>query len=184
MTPLYVVLALLGFVGLLVALSYNRLVRLRNKVTEAWQDVDVQLQRRHDLIPKLTEVVKGYAAYENAIFAQLARLRSEAEQARGAAALGAPESELAGALERAIAVAEDYPRLRASDNFTSLQKEIRGTEDEIAASRYIYNDNVRIFNTRIQSFPVSAYADVLGAEPAPYFQLDSGDLDLVAAAER
>jgi len=184
MTPLHVVLLLLALVGLLVAISFNRLVRLRNKVTEAWQDVDVQLQRRHDLIPRLAETVKGYAAHENPVFEQLARLRSEAEQARGAAALSVPEAALAAALQRAIALAEGYPTLRASDNFVALQKEIRNTEDEIAASRYIYNDNVRIFNTRIQTFPVSAYADVLGFEPAPYFQSDSSDRDLVAVADR
>jgi len=174
MTPLYVVLATFAVIGLLVALSYNRLVRLRNKVGEAWQDVDVQLQRRHDLIPKLVEIVKGYAAYESALFEQLTRLRSEAEQASGAAAQSAPELELAGALERAIAVAEGYPQLRASGNFLELQQEIVQTEDELAASRQIYNGNVRIFNTRIQTFPVSAYADVLGFERADFFQADEG----------
>jgi len=175
MTPLYVVLVLLGLLALLVAISYNHLVRLRNKVREAWRDVDVQLQRRHDLIPRLVEIVKGYAAYESALFEQLARLRGEAEQASGAAAQSAPEIELAGALERAVAVAESYPQLRASDNYLKLQKEIANTEDDLAASRQIYNGNVRIYNTRIQIFPVSAYADVLGFEPADYFQADAGD---------
>lgn len=173
MTPLYVVLILLGFVGLLVAISYNRLVRLRNKVGEAWRDVDVQLQRRHDLIPRLVETVKGYAAHESALFEQLAKLRSEAEQVRGAAAQSTPELELAGALERTVAVAEGYPELRASDNYLKLQKEIASTEDELAASREIYNGNVRIYNTRIQTFPVSVYADVLGFYPAEFFQLAS-----------
>jgi LemA protein len=174
-TPLYIVLALLGIVGLLIAISYNRLVRLRNKVGEAWRDVDVQLQRRHDLIPRLVETVKGYAAHEGALFEKLGRLRSEAEQARGAAAQSAPELELAGALVRVIAVAESYPQLRASDNYLKLQKEIAHTEDELAASRRIYNGNVRIYNTRIQTLPVSAYADVLGFEPANYFQADESD---------
>lgn len=175
MTPLYIVLVLLGLLGLLVALSYNHLVRLRNKVGEAWRDVDVQLERRHDLIPRLAEVVKGYAAHESALFEQLASLRSEAGQARGAAAQSAPELELGGALERAVAVAEDYPELRASDSYLKLQKEIANTEDELAASRQIYNGNVRIYNTRIQTFPVSAYADVLGFEPADFFQADERD---------
>ena len=105
MTPLYVALALLAFAALLVALSYNHLVRLRNKVTQAWQDVDVQLQRRHDLIPRLVEVVRGYAAHESALFEQLARLRSDAQRANGAAAKSEPESKLADALGVAIAVA-------------------------------------------------------------------------------
>ena len=176
MTPLYIVLALFAFVGLLLALSYNRLVRLRNKVVEAWQDVDVQLQRRHDLIPRLVEVVRGYAAHENELFAELARLRSEAEGARGAAAKSAPESELALAIAGTIAVAESYPSLRAAENFLSLQKEIAETEDEVAAARTIYNGNVRIYNTRIQTFPVSFYADVLGFEPAAFFQADTSGI--------
>ena len=173
MTPLYVVLALFAFVGLLLALSYNRLVRLRNKVVEAWRDVDVQLQRRHDLIPRLVEVVKGYATHEGELFAKLARLRNEAEQATGAAAKSAPEGELAIAVGRTIAVAESYPNLRAAENFLSLQREIAETENEVAAARIIYNGNVRIFNTRIQTLPVSFYADLLGFEPAAFFQADT-----------
>jgi LemA protein len=169
-TPLYVVLGLFGFLGLLLALSYNRLVRLRTKVFEAWQDVNVQLQRRHDLIPRLVEVVKGYAAHENELLSELARLRSEAEDASGAAARSEPERELAGALDGAIAVAESYPSLRAAENFVSLQKEIAETENEVAAARTIYNGNVRIYNTRIQTLPVSFYADVLGFEPVAFFQ--------------
>jgi len=172
-TPLYVVLALVAFVGLLLAFSYNRLVRLRNKVAEAWRDVDVQLQRRHDLIPRLVEIVKGYAAHENELFAELARLRSEAERADGATAKSEPESELAAAVARTIAVAESYPSLRAAGNFLSLQKEIAETEDEVAAARIIYNGNVRIYNTHIQTFPVSFYADLLGFEPAAFFQADT-----------
>ena len=173
MTPLYVVLAIFAFLGLLVALSYNHLVRLRNKVVEAWQDVDVQLQRRHDLIPRLVEVVKGYAAHESELFAELARLRGAAGMASGAAEKSAPEGELAVALGRAIAVAEGYPSLRAAENFRSLQKEIAETEDDLAAARVIYNGNVRIYNTRIQTLPVSFYADLLGFEPAEFFQADT-----------
>jgi LemA protein len=174
-TPLYVVIALLAIAGLLVAFSYNQLVRLRNKVSEAWRDVDVQLQRRHDLIPRLAEVVKGYAAYESALLEELARLRSEAEAARGADAKSEPEATLAGAFARAITVAEGYPALRASENFLSFQTEIAHTENEVAASRYIYNGNVRIYNNRIQTFPVSAYADLLGFEPAEFFQAEERD---------
>lgn len=175
MTPLYVVLALFAFVGLLLALSYNRLVRLRNKVVEAWRDVDVQLQRRHDLIPRLVEVVKGYAAHENELFAELTRLRDEAEEASGAAAKSAPEGELATAIGRTIAVGESYPTLRAAKNFLSLQREIAETENEVAAARTIYNGNVRIYNTRIQTIPVSFYADLLGFESVAFFQADAAE---------
>jgi LemA protein len=173
--PVYVVLALFVFVGLLVALSFNRLVRLRNKVVEAWQDVDVQLQRRHDLIPRLVEIVEGYTVHEKELLNELARLRVDAERASGAAAKSVPESELAVAFGRTIAVAEGYPSLRAAENFLSLQKEIAETEDEVAAARIIYNGNVRIYNTHIQTFPVSFYADLLGFEPEYFFQADEGD---------
>jgi LemA protein len=172
LTALYVVLALFAFLGLILALSYNRLVRLRNKVAEAWRDVDVQLQRRHDLIPRLVETVKGYATHESELLGELARLRGAAEQASGAAAMSAPERELAIALASTIAVAESYPALRATEDFLSLQREIGETEDEVAAARTIYNGNVRIYNTRIQTLPVSFYADVLGFEPAAFFQAD------------
>ena len=172
MTALYVVLALFAFLGLLLALFYNRLVRLRNKVVEAWRDVDVQLQRRHDLIPRLVETVKGYAAHESELFTELVRLRGAAERACGAAEKSVPERELAIALASTIAVAESYPALRAAENFLSLQREIGETEDEVAAARTIYNGNVRIYNTRIQTLPDSFYADVLGFEPAAFFQAD------------
>ncbi|HEY5479350.1 MAG TPA: LemA family protein [Gaiellaceae bacterium] len=171
MTAFYIVLALFAFAGLLLAFSYNRLVRLRNKVAEAWRDVDVQLQRRHDLIPRLVELVKAYAAHESELFAKLARLRGEAEDASGPDTKSAPESELAAALGRTIVVAESYPSLRAAENFLALQREIAETENEVAAARIIYNGNVRIFNTRIQTLPVSFYADLLGFEPAAFFQV-------------
>ena len=182
MTPLYVVLALFALAGLLVAVSYNRLVRLRNKVAEGWRDVDVQLQRRHDLIPRLVETVSGYSAHESAVFGELARLREKAEEANGAMAKSAPEAELAGALGDAIALAESYPELRATENYLALQKEIANTEDELAAARLIYNGNVRIYNTRIQSFPVLIYADLLGFEPAEYFQPSSPDREPLSTA--
>jgi LemA protein len=178
--PLYVALALLALVAVLLAISYNHLVRLRNKIRESWRDVDVQLQRRHDLIPRLVEVVRGYAAHERELFDELARLRAEAEAKTGAAEKSRPESELQAALGRAIAVAESYPALRASENFVSLQKEIASTEDEIAAARTIYNGNVRIFNNRIQTFPVSFYADVFGFEQADYFQASTREHEAVA----
>ena len=182
MTPLYVVLVLLALVGLLVAVSYNHLVRLRNKVAEGWRDVDVQLQRRHDLIPRLVEAVRGYAAHESGVFEELARLRGKAEEADGAATKSAPEAELAGVFDEATALAESYPELRATENFLALQKEIADTEDEISAARSIYNGNVRIYNTRIQTFPVSMYADLLGFVPAEFFQASGPDREPVSPA--
>jgi LemA protein len=176
------VLALIAALAALVAISYNQLLRLRNKVEEAWYDVDVQLERRHHLIPRLVETVKGYAAHERELFDELARLRSEAVEAVGAGAKSAPEAQLARALERVIALAESYPGLRASENFLSLQREISHTEDEVAASRHIYNSNVRIYNNRVQTAPVSWYADLLGFESAEFFQAGAGERGPIAVA--
>ena len=180
MTPLYLALIVLVSIALLVALSFNHLVRLRNKVAEAWRDVDAQLQRRHDLIPRLAAIVTGYQAHESALFEQLARLRNASEAATGAAGKSAPETALADAFARAVAVAEGYPALRASESYLSLQKEIGVTENEIAAAREIYNGNVRVFNSRIQTFPVSFLADLLGFEPADFFQIADGEREGVS----
>jgi len=171
-TPLVVLLIVIAALTLFVGFSYNQLVRLRNKVDEAWQDVDVQLQRRHDLVPKLVEITKGYAAHERAIFDEVARARSEAQAVAGVADRSAPEAKLASVLTSAVAVVEAYPELRAAESFLELQHEIAHTEDEVAAARYIYNGNVRVFNTRIQTLPVSLYAEAFGFGPAEFFQAD------------
>ncbi len=155
-------------------LLYNRLVRLRNKVEEAWAQIDVQLQRRHDLIPNLVNTVKGYAAHEKTTLAEVTAARAAAVSAQGAAAAGQTEDVLTAALGRLFAVAENYPQLKADQNFRQLQEELAETENKVAFARQYYNDNVREWNTRIASVPDNLVAGLIRAEKAEYFELEGG----------
>jgi len=163
-----VVILLLWFVGM-----YNGLVRLRNLVQEAWRQIDVELNRRHDLIPNLVESVKGYAAHERGVFDEVARARAAAAApGSGPAEQAAQENQLTQALGRLFAVAEAYPVLRASENFQQLQAELTNTEDRIAAGRRFYNANVRSLNTKVESFPSNLIAGGFHFERAEYFEAD------------
>ena len=155
-------------------LLYNRLIRLRNKVEEAWAQIDVQLQRRHDLIPNLVSTVKGYAAHEKSVLEEVTAARAAAVDAKGAAAAGQTENALTAALGRLFAVAESYPDLKADQNFRHLQEELSDTEDKVAFARQYYNDNVREWNTRISSLPDVVVARMMAAEKAEYFELEGG----------
>jgi len=155
-------------------LLYNRLVRLRNKVEEAWAQIDVQLQRRHDLIPNLVNTVKGYAAHEKTTLEEVTAARAAAVSAQGAAAAGQTEDVLTAALGRLFAVAENYPQLKADQNFRQLQDELAETENKVAFARQYYNDNVREWNTRIASVPDNLVAGLIRAEKAEYFELEGG----------
>jgi LemA protein len=169
---LIVVGVIVALIVLALILAYNGMVRARNMVEEAWSGIDVQLKRRHDLIPNLVESVKGYAAHEREVLSELTQARGAAMQARGPAEAGPAETALGGALGRLMAVAEAYPALRATENFQQLQHELSDTEDQIAASRRIYNGNVRLYNTRIQSFPGAMLAGPFGFAPREFFELD------------
>jgi LemA protein len=170
-----VILLVLFLVG-----AYNGMVRARNKVDEAWSGIDVQLKRRHDLIPNLVETVKGYAAHERETFQAVTDARSRAMSASGPAQAGVAEGMLSQALGRLFAVAEAYPQLRATENFQQLQAELTNTEDQIAAARRIYNGNVQSYNTRIQVFPASIIAGMGGFTPREYFEIeDAGDREPV-----
>ncbi len=171
------VIVLLVVIGLVVILliwaiaTYNGLVRLRNLVQEAWRQVDVELHRRYDLIPNLLETVKGYAAHERAVFDEVTRARAAAANpGSGPAEQALQENVLSQALGRLFAVAEAYPQLRASENFTALQNELTGTEDRIAAGRRYYNANVRTLNTRVETFPPNIIARTFGFHRAEYFE--------------
>ena len=135
---------------------YNGMVRGRNRVDEGWSGIDVQLKRRHDLIPNLVESVKGYAAHEAGVFEAVTQARAAAMSAQGPAQVAQAEGALSGALGRLFAVAEAYPQLRATENFQQLQAELTNTEDQIAGARRIYNGNVQSYNTSIQTFPGDA----------------------------
>lgn len=161
------------FVLLAVILTYNSMVSLRNRVDEAWSGIDVQLKRRHDLVPNLVEVVKGYAAHERQVFAHVTQARAEALRATGVSETRAAEGRLSGALVELRAVAEAYPVLRASENFQELQAALAETEDEIQASRRIYNSNVQHYNTKIQIFPNSIVAAFWRFRPRAFFEIET-----------
>ncbi len=170
----FFVLAIVVLVAMFAALIYNRLVRLRNKVEEAWAQIDVQLQRRHDLIPNLVNTVKGYAAHEKTTLEEVTAARTAAVSAQGPAAAGQSEEVLTAALGRLFALAENYPDLKADQNFRQLQEELSDTENKVAFARQYYNDNVREWNTRIASVPDNLVAGLMRAQKAEYFELEGG----------
>ena len=166
---------LIGVVVLLVValvLLYNRLVTLRNRVENAWAQVDVQLRRRYDLIPNLVETVKGYAAHERETFEAVTNARARAQAAQGPAEQSAAEGLLGQALGRLFAVAEAYPELQADENFRQLQDELAATENRIAVSRQVYNDTVLTYNTAIQTVPGLLVAGPLGFGRKEFFELE------------
>jgi LemA protein len=171
MTALYVALAVLVVLAIYVIVSYNRFVRQRNLVQESWRQIDVELRRRHDLVPNLVETVKGYAAHERAVLENVTAARTAAVAAGGGvAAQAAAESALAGSLRGLFAVAEGYPELKAAGPFQQLQAQLAETEDRIAAGRRFYNSNVRAYNTRIGTFPSSVVASSFHFDKAEYFE--------------
>ena len=151
---------------------YNSLVRSRNQVDEAWSDIEVQLKRRYDLIPNLVNTVKGYAAHESGVFEKVTQARSQAMQAGSMAERLKDENQLSGALKSLFAVAENYPDLKANQNFLQLQNDLTDTEDKIQAARRFYNGNVRDFNTKIQTFPGNIFASMFGFTKREFFDID------------
>jgi len=166
------------FVGILVLLVggvilYNGLVRLRVRSDEAWSDIEAQLKRRYDLIPNLVEAVRGYASHERGLFEKVAELRSRAIAAPGPREKGAAEGELTQALRTLFAVAENYPELRASENFLQLQQHLAEVEEQIQLSRRYYNAVVRDLNTRIWMFPSNLIASWFGFKEREFFELEA-----------
>jgi LemA protein len=172
MTLLYVVLGLVALLALSVVVSYNRFVRQRNLVQESWRQVDVELHRRHDLIPTLVETVKGYATHEREVLQQVVEARAAAARpGAGVAEQAGQEDALTGALGRLFALAEAYPALRANENFLALQTELADTENRIAAGRRLYNANVRALNTKVEVVPSNLVAGAAGIGRAEYFEV-------------
>lgn len=172
MTVAVIVLVVAVLAVLYVIASYNRLVRLRNRIEGAWSQIDVQLQRRYDLIPNLVETVKGYAAHEKGVFEAVTRARADAIGAQGVADQARAENAVTGALRSLFAVAEAYPDLEADENFLALQEELAGTEGKIAYARQFYNDTVQSYNTRIQSFPTMFVARPFDFVEREYFEAE------------
>jgi LemA protein len=175
MTFVYIILGLLVLIALYVFAQYNGLIKVRNRIENAWAQIDVQLKRRHDLIPNLVETVKGYAAHEQSTLQAVITARNAAMGAQGVAGKASAENGLSGTLKSLFALGEAYPDLKANQNFLNLQEEITGSEDKIAYSRQFFNDEVRSYNTKIQSFPTNILAKRFRFAQREYFQTDSAE---------
>jgi LemA protein len=168
---LQIVLGIVVLVILWVIVAYNDLVKLKNRAKEAWSDIDVQLKRRYDLIPNLVEAVKGYAGHEREVFEKVTEARSRAMGAKTMKERAEAENVLTDTLKTLFAVAENYPQLRASENFQKFQDELTDTEDKIQAARRFYNGNVRDLNIKIESFPANLVASIFGFQKMELFEL-------------
>jgi len=175
MIALWIILGIAAVLIIWFIAVFNGIISLRNRTQEAWSDIDVQLKRRHDLIPNLVETVKGYAKHERELFEKVTEARASAISAKGAAAAGKAENVLTDALKSVFAVAENYPDLKASENFQKLQDELTDTENKIEAARRFYNGNVRDFNIKIQVFPNSLVAGMTGSKPFELFGIVEGE---------
>jgi LemA protein len=164
--------AIAGIGVLYVIITYNRLVSLKNQVKNAWQQIDVQLRRRYDLIPNLVETVKGYAKHEKEVFEKVTEARARAINAQTVKEQSEAENVLVSTLKTLFAVAENYPELKASENFMMLQEELASTENKIAYARQYYNDSVMRYNTAIQVFPANLIASVFKFTPEEYFEAE------------
>ena len=176
MSTLLILVVILVVLGLWLAGAFNLLVRSRNRVREAWSDIDVQLKRRYDLIPNLVETVKGYAAHEREVLENVVKARSaamNAEQSGKVKEVAQAENMLSGALKSLFALSESYPQLRAVESFTHLQGELSDTENKIQAARRFYNGNVMTLNTLIEQFPTNLVAGMFGFKKEEFFQLGS-----------
>jgi LemA protein len=176
----WIILGILVVIAFFLVAMYNQLVQLRVRTDSAWSDVDVQLKRRHDLIPNLVETVKGYAAHEKGTFENIAKYRSMAMQATTPADKAQAENQLTGALKSLFAVAENYPQLKANDEFLQLQASLSQTEDSIQNSRRYYNAVVRDLNTRVQSFPTNILAGMFGFQQRQFFETAAAEREPVA----
>jgi LemA protein len=171
-----VILAIVVLAVLFFVLSYNGVIRLRNRVDSSWSQIGVQLERRHDLIPNLVETVKGYAAHERQTLEEVVQARNSAVQAQqaGPAQQAQAENVLTGALRQLFALSENYPDLKANQNFLNLQEELTATEDRISYARQFYNDSVQKFDTKIQTFPTNLIAGMFNFQKREYFQAEQG----------
>jgi LemA protein len=179
MVAVIVVVVLVVLVLLFFWLGYNGLVRRRNQVDNAWSQIDVQLKRRHDLIPNLVEAVKGYAAHERGTFEAVTAARANAINAQGPEQTAAAENQLTGALKSLFAVAEAYPDLKANQNFLQLQEELTATEDKVAYARQFYNASVLTYTTKIQQVPTVLLAGMFNFTKRDFFDAEPGDTEPV-----
>ena len=172
MTALWIVLGIVALMLLGGVWIYNRLVTLRTRVDNGWSQIDVQLRRRADLIPNLVETVKGYATHERELFEHVTEARARSIGASGVSEQAAAENQVTAGIRQLLAVVEDYPDLKANENFLALQEELVGTESKIAYARQFYNDQVMRLNTLIGSFPSSLVANAFGFDERTFFEID------------
>ncbi len=172
MTLFWILLIAIIVVGAWLITVYNGLIKAKNRTEEAFSDIDVQLKRRHDLIPNLVNTVKGYASHEASVFTQVTEARANAVQAKTIDEKIDSENQLMGTLKTLFAVAENYPELKANQNFLHLQQELADTENKVQASRRFYNGNVRDFNTKLQVFPTNIIAGILGFTAYKFFEAE------------
>lgn len=172
MTIIYVIFGIIGFLVLAFIFIYNSLVAKRNRIDEAWSDIEVQMKRRYDLIPNVVETVKGYAAHERGVLENVTRARTQAMGVKSADERARAENVLSNTLKTLFAVAENYPDLKANANFLDLQRELADTENKIQSARRFYNGNVRDYNTSVQSFPTNVIAGAFGFTKKDFFGLE------------
>ena len=175
---MWIVLIIIIAIALWAILVYNGLVTSKNRTGEAWADIDVQLKRRHDLIPNLIATVQGYASHESQVFLQVTEARSKAMQASSVEDKISSENQLSGTLKSLFAIAENYPELKANQNFLQLQNELSDTENKIQAARRFYNSNVRDFNIKLQVFPTNLIAGYLKFQPYEFFEADDKEREV------
>ena len=178
----WIIIGAIVVIALYLIMIYNRLVRLRQRASQAWSDISVQLKQRHDLVPNLVETVKGYAGHERGTLEAVVQARNAAVSASGPAAQATAENQLSGALRQLFALSEAYPDLKANTNFLQLQSELSDIENKIAASRRFFNNSVSEYNASIQQFPAVLVAGMLGFTPRGFFELDEGERAAVEAA--
>lgn len=169
---LKIIFGVLAVLVLWIIFIYNRLVTLKNRVREAWSDIEVQLKRRYNLIPNLVETVKGYASHEKEVFEKVTQARTKAIGAQNLKEKAVAENMLSNTLKSLFAVAENYPQLKSSENFQKLQEELTDTEDKIQAARRFYNGNVRDFNIKIESFPSNIIAKIFNFKKVEFFEIE------------
>jgi LemA protein len=176
---LWIVIGVAVLVVLFLVVTYNRLVRLRNRVEAAWSQIDVQLKRRHDLIPNLVETVKGYAAHERETLEAVTKARQQAVAAQGVEEQAQAENMLTATLRQLFAVSEAYPELKANENFLALQEELTGTESRIAFSRQFYNEQVLAYDNALETFPSNMVAGMFNFEQKEYFEAEEASREAV-----
>lgn len=177
---MWIIIGVLALLVVSVIAMYNSLVRLNVRVDEAWSDITVQLKRRADLIPNLVSTVKGYAKHEKGVFEEVTKARAAVVGAQGVKETADAENMLTGALKSLFAVAENYPDLKASDNFKQLQDELVDTEDKIQAARRFYNGSARDLNIKIKTFPTNIFANMLGFKVRVFFEVDEAETAKIA----